>query len=61
MESKLSYGNIGIGRSKEESYEDYLTKQGNNSTPVYCQDSLALHLGLVLTKRRENEYSEICT
>ncbi|MDV5976378.1 UNVERIFIED_CONTAM: hypothetical protein KB581_03595 [Streptococcus canis] len=61
MESKLSYGNIGIGRSKEESYKDYLTKQGNNSIPVYCQDSLALHLGLVLTKRRKNEYSEICT
>jgi len=61
MESKLSYENIGIGRSKEESYKDYLTKQGNNSAPVYCQDSLALHLGLVLTKRRENDYSEIYT
>lgn len=50
MESKLSYGNIGIGRSKEESFEDFLNKQGNDSVPVYCQDSLAKHLGIVLTR-----------
>lgn len=59
MESKLSYENIGIGRNKVESYEDFLNKQGSDSTPVYCQDSLARHLGLVLTMRKKNEYSAI--
>ena len=53
MESKLSYSSIGIGRSKVESYEDFLNKQGNGSASVYCQDSLAQHLGLVLTKEWE--------
>ncbi|GAB6886396.1 hypothetical protein B279_02670 [Streptococcus equinus ATCC 33317] len=51
MESELSYDSIGIGRSKEESYKDFLNKHDNDSEPIYCQDSLAQHLGLVLTKR----------
>lgn len=51
MESRLSYGSIGIGRSKAESYEDFCNKQSNRGAHIYCQDSLARHLGLVLTMR----------
>lgn len=61
MESKLNYKKIGIGRSKEESFKDFLKKQDSRDVPIYCQDSLARCMGLILTKREENEYPAIYT
>lgn len=55
MKKFLNYSEIGIGRTRDEAYRDFIMKNHHIDKISYCTDSLSRSLGLVLVRINDSE------